>query len=378
MQAHALSETESFDSSAERLNLIGLAPDALAEFFEGLGEKRFRARQIMRWVYRRGVLDFNEMTDISLRLRRELQQIACLELPQAIRVEESADGTRKWLVNVGGGQAVETVYIPEPNRSTLCISSQAGCALDCSFCATGHSGFNRNLGAEEILGQVLLASRALGSPSAITNVVFMGMGEPLANYRQVVPVAKLLTDDHGPGLSRRRVTISTAGLVPQIRRLAAECNVALAVSLHAPTDDLRDELVPINRRHPIAELLRACWHYAEGLASRQITFEYVMLAGVNDSLKDAARLAKLLRDRPAKVNLIPFNSFPGTAYRCSAPEIIERFCTHLRSRGIVATIRRTRGDDIDAACGQLAGQVTNRVRVRLGDKRFRRASVCAS
>ena len=378
MQAHALSETESFDSSAERLNLIGLAPDALAEFFEGLGEKRFRARQVMRWVYQRGVLDFTEMTDISLRLRRELQQIACLELPQAIRVEESADGTRKWLVNVGGGQAVETVYIPEPNRSTLCISSQAGCAMDCSFCATGHSGFNRNLGAEEILGQVLLASRALGSPSAITNVVFMGMGEPLANYREVVPVAKLLTDDHGLGLSRRRVTISTAGLVPQIRRLAAECNVALAVSLHAPTDDLRDELVPINRRHPIAELLQACWHYAEGLASRQITFEYVMLAGVNDSLKDAARMAKLLRNRPAKVNLIPFNSFPGTAYRCSAAEIIERFCTHLRSRGIVATIRRTRGDDIDAACGQLAGQVTNRVRVRLGDKRFRGASVCAS
>lgn len=378
MQAHALSETVSFDSSAERLNLIGLAPDALAEFFEGLGEKRFRARQIMRWVYQRGVLDFNEMTDISLRLRRELQQIACLELPQVIRVEESADGTRKWLVNVGGGQAVETVHIPEPNRSTLCISSQAGCAMDCSFCATGHSGFNRNLVAEEILGQVLLANRDLGSPSAITNVVFMGMGEPLANYRQVVPVVKLLTDDHGLGLSRRRVTISTAGLVRQIRRLASECNVALAVSLHAPTDDVRDELVPINRRHPIEELLRACWHYAEGLASRQITFEYVMLAGVNDSLKDAARLAKLLRDRPAKVNLIPFNSFPGAAYRCSAPEVIERFCTHLRSRGIVATIRRTRGDDIDAACGQLAGQVTNRVRVRLGDKQFRGASVCAS
>ena len=381
MQAHALSDSGSFDSSAERLNLVGLAPDALAEFFEGLGEKRFRARQIMRWVYQRGVLDFSEMTDISLRLRRELQQIACLDLPQVIRVEESADGTRKWLVDVGGGQAVETVYIPEPNRSTLCISSQAGCAMDCSFCATGHSGFNRNLGAEEILGQVLLANRALaarGEKPAITNVVFMGMGEPLANYKQVVPVAKLLTDDHGLGLSRRRVTISTAGLVPQIRRLAAECNVALAVSLHAPTDEVRDELVPINRRHPIAELLQACWHYAEGLASRQITFEYVMLDGVNDSLRDAARLATLLRDRPAKVNLIPFNSFPGTAYRCSSPEIIERFCTHLRSRGIVATTRRTRGDDIDAACGQLAGQVTNRVRTRLGDKRFRGVRVCAS
>ena len=398
MQAHALSDTGSFDSSADRLNLVGLAPDTLAEYFEGLGEKRFRARQIMRWVYQRGVLDFSEMTDISLRLRRELQQIACLDLPQVIRVEESADGTRKWLVDVGGGQAIETVYIPEPNRSTLCISSQAGCAMDCSFCATGHSGFNRNLGAEEILGQVLLANRALaapgespashrdrrgsrqglpGSSSSITNVVFMGMGEPLANYKQVVPVAKLLTDDHGLGLSRRRVTISTAGLVPQIRRLAAECNVALAVSLHAPTDEVRDELVPINRRHPIAELLQACWHYAEGLASRQITFEYVMLDGVNDSLRDAARLATLLRDRPAKVNLIPFNSFPGTAYRCSSPEVIERFCTHLRSRGIVATIRRTRGDDIDAACGQLAGQVTNRVRARLGDKRFRGARICA-
>ena len=350
----------------------------LAEFFTGIGEKPFRARQVMRWVYGRGVLDFREMTDISLRLRKKLGQIATLAIPAAVRVEKSADGTRKWLVNVSAGQVVETVHIPEPNRSTLCISSQAGCVMDCPFCATGHSGFNRNLKAAEILGQVLLANRALGSPSAITNVVFMGMGEPLANYSQVVPVARLLTDDHGLGLSRRRVTISTVGLVPQIRRLAADCNVALAVSLHAPTDALRDELVPINRRHPIAELLQACWRYAEGLASRQITFEYVMLAGVNDGLDDAARLAGLLRDRPAKVNLIPFNSFPGADFKCSKPEIIDRFCTHLRSRGVVATVRRTRGDDIDAACGQLAGRVTNRVRVRLGDKRFRAASACAS
>ena len=362
----------------ERLNLIGLAPDALADFFTGIGEKPFRARQVMRWVYGRGVLDFREMTDISLRLRKKLGQIATLAVPPAGRVEESADGTRKWLVNVGAGQAVETVHIPEPNRSTLCISSQAGCAMDCPFCATGHGGFNRNLQAAEILGQVLLANRALGSPSAITNVVFMGMGEPLANYSEVVAVAKLLTNDHGLGLSRRRVTISTVGLVPRIRRLAKDCNVALAVSLHAPTDALRDELVPINRRHPIAELLQACWRYAEGLASRQITFEYVMLADVNDSLGDAARLAALLRDRPAKVNLIPFNSFPGASYRCSAPEVIDQFCNCLRSRGIVATIRRTRGDDIDAACGQLAGRVTNRVRVRLGDKPFRAASACAS
>ena len=378
MHAYATNGIDAVDSHPERLNLIGLAPDALAEFFTGIGEKPFRARQVMRWIYGRGVLDFQEMTDVSLRLRKKLGQIASLAIPPAVHVGESADGTRKWLVNVGAGQAVETVHIPEPNRSTLCISSQAGCAMDCPFCATGHSGFNRNLKAAEILGQVLLANRALGSPSAITNVVFMGMGEPLANYSEVVPVAKLLTDDHGLGLSRRRVTISTVGLVPRIRRLAKDCNVALAVSLHAPTDALRDELVPINRRHPIAELLQACWRYAEGLASRQITFEYVMLAGVNDSLDDAARLAGLLRDRPAKVNLIPFNSFPGAAFECSKPEVIDRFCTHLRSRGVVATIRRTRGDDIDAACGQLAGRVTNRVRVRLGDKRFRAAGACAS
>ena len=247
--------------------------------------------------------------------------------------------------------------------------------MDCSFCATGHTGFNRNLSAAEILGQVVLANRALGSPSAITNVVFMGMGEPLANYREVVPVARLLINDHAFGLSRRRVTISTAGLVPQIRRLAKDCNVALAVSLHASSDPLRDELVPINRRHPIRELLDRCWRYAECLASRHITFEYVMLAGVNDTPRDAAELARLLRDRPAKVNLIPFNSFPGTEYRCSPPEVIDRFCADLRSAGIVATIRRTRGDDIAAACGQLAGQVKDRMRVRLGDRPIRAASL---
>ena len=377
MHAHALTGAAPPAPPPERLDLIGLAPDALAEFFEGLGEKPYRARQIMHWVYRRGVLDFDRMTDLNLRLRKQLQQVASLSVPNPVRTEHSADGTRKWRVDVGGGQAVETVYIPEPNRSTLCISSQAGCALDCSFCATGRQGFNRNLRAAEILGQVLFAQQALGSPSAITNVVFMGMGEPLANYREVVPVAKLLTDDHGLGLSRRRVTISTAGLAPQIRRLAKDCNVALAVSLHAPTDELRDELVPINRRHRIAELLQACWQYAEGLASRQITFEYVMLAGVNDSLRDARRLANLLRGRPAKVNLIPFNSFPGTAYRCSSAQVIERFCMHLRSSGIVATTRRTRGDDIAAACGQLAGRVKDRMRVRLGDRQLRAASSCA-
>ena len=356
-----------------KLNLIGLAPEAMAEFFEGLGEKAYRARQIMGWVYQRGVLDFRGMTDISLHLRQELVRIATLELPQVIRAESSRDGTRKWVVSVGAGQAVETVFIPEPNRATLCISSQAGCAMDCSFCATGYEGFNRNLTAAEILGQVLLANQALGVPGAVTNVVFMGMGEPLANYRNVVPVAKLLIDDHAFGLSRRRVTISTAGLVPQMHRLAEDCNVALAVSLHAPTNPLRDRLVPINRRHPIEDLLAACWRYAECLASRQITFEYVMLRDVNDSPREARLLAGLLKKRPAKVNLIPFNSFPGAAYRCSSPEAIERFCGILRSAGIVATIRRTRGDDIAAACGQLAGRVEDRTRARLGDKPLKAA-----
>ena len=354
-----------------KLNLIGLSPESLAEFFDGLGEKPFRARQIMGWLYQRGVLNFQEMTDISVRLRRRLELVATLTLPEVIRVDDSADGTRKWLLDVGAGQAIETVFIPEANRNTLCVSSQAGCALDCAFCATGQEGFNRNLSAAEILGQVLIVKRALGPEHTLSNIVFMGMGEPLANYRNVVPVAKLLINDHAFGLSRRRVTISTVGLVPQMHRLAEDCNVALAVSLHASSDQLRDMLVPINRRHPISELLHACWHYAACLASRQVTFEYVMLRDVNDSLRDARRLAGLLRNRPAKVNLIPFNTFPGARYQCSTPELIEKFSHELRSAGIVATIRRKRGDDIAAACGQLAGQVKDRTRVRLGAKTFR-------
>jgi 23S rRNA (adenine2503-C2)-methyltransferase len=346
----------------------------LEAFFRDLDEKPYRARQILGWLYQRGVLEFRDMTDISQRLRKRLEFIACLDLPEVVREERSADGTRKWLLAVGLGQAVETVFIPEPGRSTLCISSQAGCAMDCSFCATGRQGFNRNLTAAEILSQVLIARRALGAEAEITNVVFMGMGEPLANYRSVVPVAKLLVDDYAFGLSRRRVTISTAGLVPQIRKLADDLNVALAVSLHAPYDELRDQLVPINRRHPIAELLDACWQYAECLASRQVTFEYVMLRDVNDGLKDARKLGRLLRNKPAKVNLIPFNAFPGTPYECSSAEVIAAFCNELRSSGIVATIRRTRGDDIAAACGQLAGQVDDRTRARLGSKLSRAVS----
>ena len=350
-----------------KLNLLGFPAPRLVEFFENLDEKPYRARQVMRWLYQQHVTDYAAMTDLSAVLRKQLDEMTDLALPPVLKREHSADGTRKWLLDVGVGQAVETVYIPEPNRGTLCISSQAGCALDCAFCATGYQGFNRNLSSAEIIGQVVLAAREV-APAVITNVVFMGMGEPLANYRNVVPVVELLLDDQAFGLSRRRVTISTAGVVPQISKLASDCNVALAVSLHAPTDELRDQLVPINKIHPIAELLDACWAYAAGQPSRQITFEYVLLDGVNDSVEQARQLVKLLRGRPAKVNLIPFNAFPESEFRCSAPLAIDAFWQTVRDAGIIATIRRARGDDIAAACGQLAGRVRDRQRVRLGDR----------
>lgn len=352
---------------AAKRNLLGLTREELEPFFEQLGQRPFRARQIMRWMYTRGVLDFDAMTDLSRGLREQLADVAALELPRVTSDETAADGTRKWLLDVGGSQGVETVFIPEPNRGTLCISSQAGCVLDCAFCATGQQGFNRNLTAAEIIGQVVMARNAI-DPTPITNVVFMGMGEPLANYRNVLAAASLLLDDFGFGLSRRRVTISTSGLVPQMLKLADDCNVALAVSLHAANDELRNELVPINRVHPIEELLDACWRYAEVLASRQVTFEYVMLDRVNDSVRDAKQLVRLLRGRPAKVNLIPFNEFPGTGYRCSSSEAVDRFWRTLWSAGVVATVRRTRGDDIAAACGQLAGRIDDRRTVRLSDK----------
>ncbi len=350
-----------------KLSLLGMPGPRLVEFFENLDEKPYRARQILRWLYQRHETDFDAMTDLSATLRKQLADMTTLALPPVLKSEHSDDGTRKWLLDVGAGQAVETVYIPEPNRGTLCISSQAGCALDCAFCATGHQGFNRNLSSAEILSQVVLAAREL-TPATITNVVFMGMGEPLANYRNVLPVVQLLIDDQAYGLSRRRVTISTAGLVPQIHKLASDCNVALAVSLHAPSDELRNRLVPINRVHPIAELLDACWMYAAARASRQITFEYVLLDGVNDSVPQARQLLKLLRNRPAKINLIPFNAFPESDFRCSAQPAIDAFWKTLRDGGLIATIRRPRGDDIAAACGQLAGRVHDRQRVRLGDR----------
>jgi 23S rRNA (adenine2503-C2)-methyltransferase len=366
----------------ERSNLLGLPRPALEEFVAGLGSKPFRARQLMNWIYKRGVGCFEEMTDLAKDFRAQLSERAEVRPPQIMTVQHSADGTTKWLLEADASQAFEMVFIPEPERGTLCISSQVGCALDCSFCSTAQQGFNRNLSTAEIVGQVWLAARELeraergnareaapaGDERHITNVVFMGMGEPLANFRNVVPALHLLLDDFGFDLSRRRVTLSTSGLVPQIYKLAEETNVALAVSLHAPDDALRNQLVPINRKHPIAELLAACWHYLDEQNGRSVTFEYVMLEGVNDSAAQARALARLLEGHPAKVNLIPFNAFPGTRYHRSSAPVIQRFRDELLRRGVLATVRRTRGEDIDAACGQLAGRVIDRTTVRLGNK----------
>jgi len=370
--------------AAERTNLLGLPRPALEAFVTQLGSKPFRARQLMNWVYKRGAGSFADMTDLAKDFRARLSAAAEVRPPEIVAVQRSTDGTSKWLLRADATQAFEMVFIPEPDRGTLCISSQVGCALDCSFCSTAQQGFNRNLTTAEIVGQVWLAVRELereeqqrgtaGEAAAgrderhITNVVLMGMGEPLANFRNVVPALDVLLDDFGFDLSRRRVTLSTSGLVPQIYRLAEVSNVALAVSLHAPDDALRNELVPINRKHPIAELLPACWHYLDEQNGRSVTFEYVMLEGVNDSPVQARALARLLKGHPAKVNLIPFNPFPGTRYRRSPAAAIQRFRDELLQRGVLATVRRTRGDVFDAACGQLAGRVIDRTTVRLGNK----------
>ncbi|MGB9329629.1 MAG: 23S rRNA (adenine(2503)-C(2))-methyltransferase RlmN [Steroidobacteraceae bacterium] len=371
--------------ATERTNLLGLARPQLEAFVAQLGSKPFRARQLMNWIYKRGVGSFAQMSDLAKEFRARLDERAEVRAPQIVSVQHSADGTTKWLLKADANQAFEMVFIPEPDRGTLCISSQVGCALDCSFCATAQQGFNRNLSSAEIVGQVWLAARELeraeraqavtaavpapaGDERHVTNVVLMGMGEPLANFRNVVPALRVLMDDFGFDLSRRRVTLSTSGLVPQIYKLAEETNVALAVSLHAPDDVLRNELVPINRKHPIAELLTACWHYLDEQNGRSVTFEYVMLEGINDSPAQARALARLLKGHPAKVNLIPFNPFPGTRYRRSSAPVIQRFRDELLQRGVLATVRRTRGEDIDAACGQLAGRVIDRTTVRLGNK----------
>jgi 23S rRNA (adenine2503-C2)-methyltransferase len=353
-----------------RVNLLGLPPPDLESWVQAAGSRPFRARQLQHWLYKRGVADFDAMTDLAKDFRAQLAAQAQVALPEIVLARQSADGTRKWLLRADASQAFEMVFIPETDRGTLCISSQVGCVLDCTFCSTAQQGFNRNLSTAEIIGQVWLANRELGfepgGERLVTNVVFMGMGEPLANFRNVVPATQILLHDACFDLSRRRVTLSTSGLVPQIYKLAEVSNVALAVSLHAADDALRDTLVPINRVHPIAELLEACWHYLDEQNGRSVTFEYVMLDGVNDSPAQARALAQLLAGRPAKVNMIPFNPFPGTQYRRSSDAAIWQFRDELLKRGVMATVRRTRGEDIDAACGQLVGRVLDRTTARIG------------
>lgn len=353
------------------VNLLDFDLEGLAAFCEQLGEKRFRATQLFRWIHHKGASDFAQMTDLARSLREKLPAAARITGLPVLSRQDSADGTIKWLFDVGDGNAVETVFIPEDDRGTLCVSSQAGCAVGCRFCSTGHQGFSRNLTTGEILAQLWQAEfflrQHLNRPGerVITNVVMMGMGEPLQNIHALIPALKVMLDDHAYGLSRRRVTVSTSGVVSMIDRLAQECPVALAVSLHAPNDALRDDLVPLNRKYPIAELLDACLRYLPAAPRDFITFEYCMLDGVNDTPEHARELLALLREHggrgvPCKINLIPFNPFPDSGLRCSPRAVVQRFGQILNEGGIVTTIRKTRGDDIDAACGQLAGDVLDR------------------
>ncbi|MDP2759840.1 MAG: radical SAM protein [Sideroxyarcus sp.] len=379
-------------------NLLDFEPAAMTVWFAEQGEKPFRAKQVLRWIYKNGESDFDAMSDLAISLREKLKQIACIQIPTVVREETAADGTRKWLLDVGTGNAVEAVFIPEEDRGTLCISTQAGCVLDCSFCSTGKQGFNRNLTTAEIIGQVWWANHELGKNSAsdtlprsgllreeaqaalpapdgsaapcqgrhgnwpVTNVVLMGMGEPLLNFDSTVSALRLMLDDNAYGLSRRRVTVSTSGVVPAMDRLRDECPVALAISLHAPNDALRNVLVPINQKYPLQTLMAACLRYLEKAPRDFVTFEYVMLAGVNDSEQQARELIQLVYDVPCKFNLIPFNPFPQAPYQRSDMETVKRFRDVLMQAGIVTTIRKVRGDDIAAACGQLAGQVQDKTK----------------
>lgn len=356
-----------------KIRLLGLDRDALERQCADWGQKPFRARQLLRWIHQRGVADFDAMTDLAQDFRRVLAGYARVEAPPVLADHDSADGTRKWLLDVGDGNAVETVFIPETDRGTLCVSTQAGCAVNCLFCSTGKQGFARNLRADEIVAQVWHAKRSLehaeggvrdSAARVVTNVVFMGMGEPLQNYSATLAALRLLLDDHAYGLSRRRVTVSTSGVVPMIDRLRDDCPVALAVSLHAPDDVLRDRLVPLNRKYPLAELMHACRRYLERSPRDFITFEYVMLDGVNDSDAHAQALLERVRGVPCKFNLIPFNPFPDAGLRRSPEARIRAFAQRLVDAGVVTTVRRTRGEDIDAACGQLAGEVRDRTRLR--------------
>ncbi|QET01264.1 23S rRNA (adenine(2503)-C(2))-methyltransferase RlmN [Cupriavidus pauculus] len=353
------------------VNLLDLDADALTAYCGELGEKPFRARQLQRWIHQFGASRFDAMSDLAKSLREKLATRAEIRAPSVIADNVSSDGTRKWLVDVGAGNAVETVYIPEETRGTLCVSSQAGCAVNCRFCSTGKQGFSRNLSTGEIIGQLWMAEFAMREhlgrgpkdERVISNVVMMGMGEPLLNYDQVVPALRLMLDDNAYGLSRRRVTVSTSGVVPMMDRLSKDLPVALAVSLHASNDPLRDMLVPLNKKYPLAELMAACRRYLEFAPRDFITFEYCMLDGVNDGVEHARELLKLVADVPCKFNLIPFNPFPESGLKRSNNEQIRRFAQVLMDAGIVTTIRKTRGDDIDAACGQLAGEVIDRTRL---------------
>ena len=348
-------------------NLANLDHEGLKAFFVSIDEKPFRARQILQWIHQRGVTDFSLMTDMSVALREKLTQVAEIKLPRVLLRKPSADGTQKWLMQMDDRNVIETVYIPEENRGTLCISSQVGCMLTCTFCSTGTQGFNRNLSTAEIIGQLWVAVRELSQQNGhhdrhVTNVVMMGMGEPLLNFDQVVPALRLMLDDFSYGLSKRRVTLSTSGVVPEIYHLKEACQVSLAISLHAPNDTLRDEIVPINRKYPLSKLMQACRDYVGHDPHKSITFEYVMLQEVNDFKHHAEELIPLVRDLPCKFNLIPFNPFPGTKYQRSSNNRIHTFKEILEKAGYVTTIRKTRGDDIDAACGQLVGEVQDRTR----------------
>ena len=349
-----------------KTNLLNFNLAALTQHFAEMGEKPFRAKQVMRWMHQSGASSFDDMTDLAKSLRAKLNEQACIGVPDLMVSQQSLDGTRKWLLDVGTGNGVETVFIPEAERGTLCISSQVGCALECTFCSTGRQGFNRNLSTSEIIGQLWWANKAMGvtpkNERVISNVVMMGMGEPLANFDNVVAALSIMLDDHGYGLSRRRVTVSTSGMVPQMDRLKEVMPVALAVSLHASNDAVRDEIVPLNKKYPLKSLMAACQRYLVKAPRDFITFEYVMLEGINDKAQHARELVELVRDVPCKFNLIPFNPFPNSGYERSGNENIRVFRDILQQAGFVVTVRKTRGDDIDAACGQLAGQVQDKTR----------------
>ncbi len=364
-------------SPKKPINLLGLDRDAMAQYFSEIGEKPFRAQQLTKWIHQHGVADFEQMSNLSKKLRAQLQANAVIELPQVALDKLSADGTRKWVLQLDDGNRIETVFIPESDRGTLCVSSQVGCALDCSFCSTGRQGFNRNLSAAEIISQVWLASQLLEEEKKpgrkITNVVLMGMGEPLLNFDNVVSAVRIMMDDFAYGLSKRRVTVSTAGVIPAMDRIGEILDMRLAVSLHATNDALRDELVPLNKKYPIAELMAACRRFLDKQHARsRITFEYVMLDGINDQPQHARELIRLLKGIPTLMNLIPFNPFPGSGYRTSPMKQIETFSDMLVKAGVTTVIRRTRGDDIDAACGQLVGKVDDKSRRerRFAEPRF--------